>query len=229
MKIAILGGTFNPVHNGHLNIAKNAIKNLKCDEVWFLINNNPPNKDNILIIDKRIEMLKLAINYQKKYKVSYEEAYSNSTNYSYDTVSLLIKKYPMHQFSFLIGSDQLANLHNWKNIDKLSQMVDFYVVNRIGNVIDKTSNYKKYKVNVLSINPINISSEKIRSGDFNHVPLKVKKYIEKNYLYLDERIKKYLSKNRYDHIIRVADITKELSVINNIDVKTSVTAAKTIV
>ncbi|MBM3243930.1 MAG: nicotinate (nicotinamide) nucleotide adenylyltransferase, partial [Candidatus Omnitrophica bacterium] len=107
MKIGILGGTFNPVHIGHLILAEEALEKLGLNKIIFMPACLPPHKENIDIAapNERLKMVKLAIKGNKKFIVSDIEIKRAGRSYTVDTVRELKKRSPKDEFYFIIGSD----------------------------------------------------------------------------------------------------------------------------
>ena len=117
MKIGIMGGTFNPIHNGHLILADCAYREFKLDKIWFLPNGNPPHKENDEMetnIKQRVDMVKAALTGDERYELCLYEADENHIYYSYATMENFRKKFPQHQFYFIIGADSLFDMVDWK-------------------------------------------------------------------------------------------------------------------
>ncbi|MCK4422630.1 MAG: nicotinate-nucleotide adenylyltransferase, partial [Candidatus Omnitrophica bacterium] len=129
MKIGILGGTFNPVHLGHLILAQECQQKLKLDKVVFIPAKIPPHKTRRMIIDAgdRYQMLKLALRGNSCFEVSRIELdRQGSKSYSVDTLSLLKKKWGDEvNLFFITGADALAELHSWKDMDKIFKIARF--------------------------------------------------------------------------------------------------------
>ena len=126
MKIALLGGSFDPVHYGHLQMAKEAMQVLKVDEVWFIPAKKTPLKDRILTSDTdRLAMLKIALADFPQFKVNPIEMQREGTSYTIDTLEALRKQYPSYTFYWLIGNDQLEQFDLWKDPDRLVQLAYF--------------------------------------------------------------------------------------------------------
>ena len=116
MKIGIMGGTFDPIHNGHLMIAEYAYRQFSLDEVWFLPNGNPPHKDNPDIAKEtkaRVEMTALAIEDIPYFKLNTYESERTEKSYSYQTIRHFKEKYPEHEFYFIIGADSLLKIEDY--------------------------------------------------------------------------------------------------------------------
>lgn len=214
MKIALFGGSFDPIHEGHLQIAKYALKRGIAQEVWFLPSYDAPLKDGqCASFKQRLAMIALAIYpFRRKMKVLDVEGRSHGKSYTYDTLVYMKQKYPQHEFCFLIGSDQALAFNAWYRYEELFTLVDFYVFSRMLDVkID--SRFKQ-----VSMPLIEVSSTKVRAGyDLYLVPKAVRHYIAKNYLYLEERVKARLNEKRYLHSKSVADLCVKLAKAHHLD------------
>lgn len=122
MKIGIMGGTFDPVHNGHLELAETARRQFVLDEIWFLPNGNPPHKELKKIesdVKQRVEMVRLAIDGHPGYLLETCEAERKEVSCSYKTMEYLAKEYPGYEFYFIIGADSLFAIEKWVHPEKL--------------------------------------------------------------------------------------------------------------
>lgn len=133
--IGILGGTFNPVHNGHLYVAECARKTLGLDEVIFVPTYMPPHKKihgNAKTKD-RIKMLRLSLSGKTRFTLSLYEIQKKDRSYSVRTAKFLKKKLGLQsQLFFIIGADSLKDLKKWKDFPELSKFVRFVVIARPG-------------------------------------------------------------------------------------------------
>ena len=122
--IGILGGTFNPVHLGHLILAQNAVEILDLSTLIFLPCASPPHKDVTTAIAPahRLAMLELALADHAAFSVSDLEIQRGGTSYTIDSVTELAQRHTNARMSFLIGSDSLRELHQWKDIDRLLEL-----------------------------------------------------------------------------------------------------------
>ena len=204
--IAIFGGTFNPVHIGHYEIAKYFIDNYIVDEVWVLPSYESPHKDidTKKSFDDRVNMLKLAFNDLKNVTINtFEEEYYNQYNdktYSYEVLNALKNKYLNCRFHFVVGFDSIKNIHTWHNYVDLIRDYWFYIFDREDNefkTIEQKKNYLdnlgknfgfKFIYEMFDIKITNISSSEIRN-------------VFKNYNNNIEFINKYLNKNVIQYII----------------------------
>ena len=132
-RIGILGGTFNPIHTGHLNLAAESMKRLALSKIIFIPAYIPPHKkikDDILPA-QRVKMLRLALGHRKAFSLSLYEVKRKRRSYSIDTVLHLKKKYGRDvKLYFIIGADMLKGIRSWKNADRLFDLVTFVVCSR---------------------------------------------------------------------------------------------------
>lgn len=116
-KIGILGGSFDPVHQGHLNIAKSARQEFGLDEVWFIPAGHSPNKNEQEMTPAvdRMNMTKLAVAEYPYFRASSMEIDAAETSYTYRTLTRLTEQYPDTEFYFIMGADSLDYLERWKH------------------------------------------------------------------------------------------------------------------
>ena len=189
MKIGILGGTFNPVHIGHLILAEEAREKLGLEKMVFVPANQPPHKDNsdIAAGSIRLKMLKLAIKGNKHFGVSDAEIKRQGRSYTIDTIREFKQKYPADEVYFIIGSDLLKYLDEWKDLSEINKMVKFIAATRPGYPLEKIPAYIK----TLGIRAVDISGFEVRrcileNKSFRYlVPEAVFNYINKAKLYRD--------------------------------------------
>ena len=190
-KIGLYPGTFNPIHNGHITLVNYFINNTELDEVWVVLTpQNPFKKSNDLIKDNyRLEMANKVFNHLINIKVSNIEFQLEKPNYTIDTINRLLEDYPKNQFTLLIGEDNLANFHQWKDYSKILDLVNIFVYPRTKkNAIDKGI-ISNSKIMILDAPQIKVSSEEIREkmkqgNDIQgYLPKEVYKYIIEKKLY----------------------------------------------
>ena len=188
-KIGILGGTFDPIHFGHLAIAQAASVTLKLDKVVFVPAYIPPHKKGNKIVSsrQRLQMVKLAIAGNKYFDLSDYEIKKGDTSYSVETAQYFKEHYPKGaKLFFIVGEDTAAQLHTWKKINELSKIVSFVSINRLGYKAKQT----KVKVRSIVMPNLEISSSYLRQSVKKNKPLRylmpenVIKYIKKNKLYV---------------------------------------------
>ncbi len=133
-RIGLLGGTFNPIHNGHLHIANTISKKLSLTQVLFIPTGHPPHKDptRILAAEDRLQMLILALSSRPSFVVCNEEVRRSGVSYTIDTIRILKKKYPKARLFFIVGVDAFAQIETWKTPKQLLQLCDFAVISRPG-------------------------------------------------------------------------------------------------
>ena len=207
-KIGIMGGTFNPIHIGHVEIAKAAYEQYQLDEVWFMPNNIPAYKSNKGIVSgkDRYNMINLAIREYKFFKVSDLELQREGKTYSYATFTLLNDMYPDYHFYFLMGADSLFYFEQWVHPEIILEKTDILVASRdnggINKIKDKITDlqikYKNAYINIIRCNIINCSSTTIReylgllNKDIIYNKPDIVSYIDK---YLDHSVKQYIIDN----------------------------------
>jgi len=187
MKIGILGGTFNPIHGGHLILAEEAREKLALESIIFVPTFLPPHKDNpnIASAGDRLAMVKLAISDNKYFSASDIEIRRDGRSYTIDTLKEFKKKYSRDELYFIIGSDLLEYLDEWKDLGEIIKMVKFIVATRPGYPLEKLPNY----ISTIPIRAVDISGFEIRKAikenrSFRYlVPDSVYKYINKRKLY----------------------------------------------
>jgi len=221
-RIGILGGTFDPFHNQHLNIAKAAYQKLKLAAVWILpTKQNPLKKQQISATNaQRIAMINLAIKDYPWLKLNDYELTTKGTNYTINTIQALKHQYPQYQFFFIIGSDNLATLQDWKAIDTLITLTKLVVVNR-PHYRKTITLMQKYHCHNLVVRPSSaISSSKIRNGQvIDQLDLAVNDYINDNLLYVQQRLQFNLDQKRVQHSLNVAAMAQKLAIKHQVDHK----------
>jgi len=187
MKIGILGGTFNPVHLGHLILAEEVRENLGLDRIIFVPANIPPHKNasDIASAKERFNMLKFAVSNNKYFCVSDLEIKRSGPSYTIDTIKELKRIYPEDELYFITGSDLLKYLNEWKDLSEIIKLVKFVVATRPGYPLEKIPSY----IQTIAIRAVDISAFEIREAvkqkkSFRYlVPESVFKYINKKRLY----------------------------------------------
>jgi nicotinate-nucleotide adenylyltransferase len=134
MRIGIFGGTFDPVHMGHLILAEQCRAQAGMDEVWFLPSYHPPHKaaKEVTRFDQRCEMIELATAGHASFKVERIEKELPPPSYTAETLSELRRRHPEHEFFLLMGSDQLPDLPLWYEPRRVVEQAGLVVVPRPG-------------------------------------------------------------------------------------------------
>lgn len=187
-RVGIFGGTFNPIHFGHLLIAQRAAEAARLDKVCFVPSYSPPHKSvrNVVEAGDRYRMVQRAIRGHDLFEVSDFETRRRQKSFSYETVAYMSEKYKgKARLFFIIGADSYETLSTWKNIEVIARKVTFIAVSRGGYALSGGSISAK----ILNIQDIWISSTEIRrrlkarrSVKFM-TPDSVIQYIEQNKLY----------------------------------------------
>jgi nicotinate-nucleotide adenylyltransferase len=134
-RLAVFGGSFDPIHNGHLSLAQAVVDAGLADEVLFVPARRPPHKRDRNLSDgrHRLEMIRLTLDAHPAFSVSdIEMERSESFSYTFDTLSVLRQVFPEHAMSFLMGMDSLRELHGWHKAGELVQHFEFIVYPRPG-------------------------------------------------------------------------------------------------
>ena len=130
--IGILGGTFDPVHNGHLAAARQLLGVANLDQVWLMPNATPPHRTAVPVApaDDRMRMVELAVAGQNGVLASRTEVDRGGISYTIDTIRQLAREYPRQRFAFLIGSDAALQIRSWHDAEALLAEGYFVIFNR---------------------------------------------------------------------------------------------------
>lgn len=189
MKIGILGGTFNPIHNGHIRLAKDARSKLDLDKVIFIPSYAPPHKssEGIVSPQDRLHMVKLAIKDESGLEASDIEIKLKGTSYSINTIKELKREYGDGvEIFFIAGSDYADELDTWKDIEDLKRLCNFIIATRPGYKLEE----EPPNTTAIEVDTPDISASQIRElvkggeGFEEHLPKKVSSYIKDKRLYL---------------------------------------------
>ena len=199
MKIGIIGGTFDPVHIGHLLLGEFAYEEFGLDEIWFVPNGNPPHKKTEYTeeaLHHRIEMVKLAVSDVPYFKVILCEAKTGEHSYTYSTMQEFNRRYPENHFYFILGADSLFAIEEWRNFQEifptctiLAAMRDDKDVQSMHDQIDYLSDLYRARIELLRAPLVEISSTVIRRRASRGlsvrymVPDQVDRYIAEHKLY----------------------------------------------
>ena len=197
-----MGGTFDPIHNGHLMLGEYAQELYKLDQIWFMPNGNPPHKLNSNIesqANHRVEMVKLAIEGNDYFKIQLYEVERTEVNYSYLTMQHFNEEYPDDEFYFIIGADSLFAFETWKHPELLVKTCKILAAYRDGKNTSEMEEQIQYlnlkygaEIYLLNTPNVDISSSGIRCMIKNEedirnlIPESVFSYIQSNNLFRDE-------------------------------------------
>ena len=200
-EIGIMGGTFDPIHNGHLMLGRQAYEEYHLDEVWFMPSGNPPHKKDHLVTDAalRCKMVRLAIEGFPKFRLSEFEVQRAGNTYTAETLRLLHLQYPEHRFYFIVGADSLYEIENWFHPEQVMSQTILLAAGREyadapRNMEEQIAYLKeKYKADIrmLHCREMDISSNELREMESHghrisrYVPRSVENYIQIHKLYQD--------------------------------------------
>ena len=197
-KVGIMGGTFNPIHNGHLFLAEHALEQAGLDYILFMPSMNPPHKAgmNLVSAEHRISMVRLAVNDNSHFVISDLELRRPGITYTSDTLKALKKDEPDTEYYFIVGADSLMMMTDWmepQTVFRLSTIIAGAREQCIQEQIIEQAKFleKTYKGKIILLNmPImEISSKAIRERIANrksikyYVPNEVEAYIKEHHLY----------------------------------------------
>lgn len=189
MRVAIFGGRFDPIHNGHLAVAKEVLKMNKADEVWLSIENQHQWRPIVAPSEDREAMAELAIAGLDDFKIDMTPVELGGTTETIQVVRLLRKKYPQHEFVFVVGSDQLPTFHKWSHWKELQKEVQFLIVARKGSPLENVPENATV-IDDLTYEPLDDSATRIREllkagqSISGLVPENVEEYIKEHKLYV---------------------------------------------
>ena len=199
MKIGIMGGTFDPIHIGHLLLGEFAYEDFGLDEIWFLPNGNPPHKetaDTGTSLEHRIEMIRKAIEGVPHFRLNLHEANTEEHSYTYRTMQEFNQMFPEHEFYFILGADSLFSIEQWKYFREICPTCTILAAMRDDKdaremqrqILYLTEKYGA-RIRLLQAPLLEISSTVIRDrasrdlGVRYMVPDSVAEYIRTNHLY----------------------------------------------
>lgn len=200
MKIGIMGGTFDPIHNGHLMLGHTAYEAFSLDQIWFMPNGNPPHKKSETIkstAEDRMKMTSLAIAPFPEFVLQPYEALRAEVSCSYQTMEHFSKIYPDDEFYFIIGADSLMAIETWVHPERIFPTCTILATYRnevktkeeMNRQIQYLSEKYHAKIRLLETPLMPVSSHELRaslqSGDSvsEYMPAAVCSYIKQHHLY----------------------------------------------
>lgn len=200
--VALIGGSFDPIHNGHIAMGEQALLQLPIDKVYYVpTKQNPLKKTTETSYLDRCNMIALALDEHEKM-----ELYQNDAIYTIDLIHLLLQKNPNTKYYFVIGDDQVEKLSQWKNIEELLQLVTICAFTREGKRSESI-----YPITYLRLDNRVESSTKVREGFFEYVDKKVYDYIFEKHLYLEAIVANSMNEYRYKHTLSVIETAQKLA------------------
>ena len=214
--VVLFGGTFDPIHNGHLRIARAASMFLNAD-VIFVPAKNPPGKEPIASPEQRLSMLRLALKADgsSSFSISlFEMKSKEQVNYWVDTVSYFAAKCKHAKLYFLIGADEVNAFPSWKDPERICSFATPLYVSRPDVKIEDEV-LRRFRMTRLCYETSGeVSSSAVRSLQSMDIPVPVREYIEQKQLYYFQAISSLISKHRLVHSVSVARLCYEMAVRN---------------
>jgi nicotinate-nucleotide adenylyltransferase len=201
-KVGILGGTFDPIHTGHLILAENAYESFSLDYVLIMPNGNPPHKPGQVnaTMEQRTHMAELAVADNEHLQVSDFEKTPQDYHYTFETLEFLTKRHPDTDYYFILGADSLIHFRTWKEPKRicdscriLAATRDRMEVMELRNQMDRLIKDFDARIYQLETPNIDISSNMIRERVQKnqtiryYVPASVEAYIREHGLYITEK------------------------------------------
>lgn len=221
MKIGIYGGTFNPPHNTHVCIARQAVEQLGLDRLFIIPSGDPPHKPCFVSGAARLELAKIA--FDGIGEVLDTEILRGGKSYTSDTVADIRRQFPQAELYLVIGGDSLEHFHEWHEPQKIADEVTLAVAARIGcDMPCKQAVMRQYGCNVADIvvQPTDVSSSEIRQRyqfglPVDDVPAAVDEYVRSNGMYAEyrplvQRLRSYLTDKRFWHTYYVVKRGQQL-------------------
>ena len=239
-RIGIMGGSFDPIHQGHIRMAQCALESLRLDKVLMLPSGNPPHKPDITPAEHRYRMVCAACAGLDGLEPCREEVDRTGVIYTVDTLSILHEKYPKAELFYIIGADTLMELHKWRMFEKVLTLCTFLVCPRSWNYTPKQLDEERKRLTalggqfiLLDMEVVDVSSTEVRNAirDGESTPLlpvQVRQYAQSAGLYgASLRIPEGpqwlamlfedLSLKRFSHTLAVADTARRLALLHGLD------------
>lgn len=236
-KIGILGGTFNPIHKGHLALGLAAMEQYDLEEVWLMPSKLPPHKSHFTMLaeEHRLAMTELAAKTNEKFRVSDFELRREGLTFTADTLELLTKEYPDTKFYFIVGGDSLIKFSKWRRPERILELATLLGAGRAGYeaeqvekaVTELRMQFPGAEIGTVVLADYPIASNKIREAFYtgnseqvkHALPESVWNYLQNHKLYakmtfaeLDAELQQLLPKKRYLHSVAVAHLAAAYAV-----------------
>ena len=239
-RIGIMGGTFDPIHQGHIRMAQCALESMRLDRVLMLPSGNPPHKPDITPAEDRYRMVCAACAGLPGLEPCREEVDRTGVIYTVDTLSILREKYPRADMYYIIGADTLMELKKWRRYEAVLMLTTFLVCPRSWHYTPQQLTEERKRLTamggrfiMLDMDVIDVSStevrEAIRTGESTPLlPVQVRQYAMTAGLYGAEKrvpqgpqwlakLFSTLSVKRFSHTLAVADTARHLALLHGLD------------
>jgi nicotinate-nucleotide adenylyltransferase len=163
MKVGLFGGSFNPIHNGHIAIGRTMLRALSLDEVWYMVSPENPWKrgaDDLAPEDVRYATVKAALMGEEGLVASDYEFHLPKPSYTWNTLQHLEHDYPQHQFVLIVGGDNWQRFSHWAHADEIVQRFEIAVFPRSG--ADSGASIQGGRVSIVNVPRIDVTSTQIR-------------------------------------------------------------------
>lgn len=239
-RIGIMGGTFNPIHQGHISMAKAALAGAKLDRVLMLPSGNPPHKAGVESAEDRWRMMCVAVAQEEGLEPCRLEIDRAGATYTVDTLSALKEIYPKADFFYIIGADTLMELKNWRSFEQVLQMCTFLVCPRACDCpLDALSeerrrlaalggSFQNIEMDVMTVSSTGLRDALQKGEPTPLLPVTVREYCALKGLYgmqrRVERADEWLSRlfdtltvKRFAHTLAVAHTARQLAHLHHLD------------
>ena len=239
-RIGIMGGTFDPIHQGHIRMAQCALESMRLDRVLMLPSGNPPHKPDVTPAEDRYRMVCAACAGLDGLEPCREEVDRSGVIYTVDTLSILKEKYPKADFYYIIGADTLMELHKWRRFETVLTLTTFLVCPRSWHYTQDQLDAEQQRLeamggrfHLLEMDVVDVSSTEVRQAilageETPLLPVQVRQYAAAAGLYgADMRIpqgREWLTKlfgalsvKRFSHTLAVADMARRLALRHGLD------------
>ncbi len=247
-RIGIMGGTFNPIHQGHISMAKAAMASASLDRVLMLPSGSPPHKQHVAPAEDRWKMVCAAVCQEPALEPCRMELDRGGTTYTVDTLSTLKEAYPKAELFYIIGADTLMELKNWRSYEQVLHLCAFLVCPRACNVTPEALAEERRRLTALGgrfqmvdMEVVTVSSTALREAlsagePTPRLPVTVREFCGLKGLYGMQRrcpqadiwldkLFATLSRERFGHTLAVAHTARQLAQIHGVDVQKAECAA----
>jgi nicotinate-nucleotide adenylyltransferase len=171
--IGFYGGSFDPIHNGHLELAKDLLEQAKLDRILFSPANQAPLREHSYVCSPsdRFAMVSAAVADTPGLEATDLEIQAAGTNFTLDTLRTLKSKMPNANFSVIIGADQLAKLPRWRHVEDLAKETEFLVLARPGHQLSTPPELPDLRFHSFDTREFEVSSSEVRNRIRDHLPI----------------------------------------------------------